>query len=125
MIRLIAAEFKKVFKKKAIYIMLIVAIGFSVLTNVIYKYAVNNFFEEENRYTNKADRKDLIEYSKTLSLRNPNEVDEYISTQTEIYFYDFCLENEEWRCDVLTTDYYSTVYNYMDSIYCFIQTFER
>ena len=117
MIRLIAAEFKKVFKKKAIYIMLIVAIGFSVLTNVIYKYAVNNFFEEANRYTNKADRKDLIEYSKTLSLRNPNEVDEYISTQTEIYFYDFCLENEEWRCDVLTGDYYSTVYNYMDSIY--------
>ena len=118
MIRLIAAEFKKVFKKKAIYIMLIVAIGFSLLTNVIYKYAVHSsFFGNENRYNNKADRDDLISYSKTLNLKKPEELDEYIYDQTEIYFYDFCLENEEWRCNILTSEYYSTVYDYMESVY--------
>lgn len=117
MIRLISAELKKVFKKKAIYIMLIIVLGFGILTNLIYKYADKFSFGETNRYQSKADRDDLAKYSKTLNLKRQEELDEYIYDQTEIYFYDFCLENEEWRCTFLTEEYYSLVYDYMESTY--------
>ncbi|MBO4245909.1 MAG: ABC transporter permease subunit [Bacilli bacterium] len=117
MIRLIGAEFKKVFSKKAIYIMLIIALGFGILTNLIYKYADKLDFIYDNRYQSKEERDDLIKYSKTLNLKKPEELDEYIYNQTEIYFYDFCIDNEEWRCNILTSDYYELVYNYMNSLY--------
>ena len=117
MIRLISAELKKVFKKKAIYIMLIIVLGFGILTNLIYKYADKFTFGEDNRYHSKAERDDLAKYAKTLNLKKPEELDEYIYDQTEIYFYDYCMENEEWRCTFLVEDSYSTVFNYMDSLY--------
>lgn len=117
MIRLISAEFKKVFKKKAIYIMLIIVFGFGILTNLIYKYADKFNFGEEKRYQSIAERDDLEKYSKTLNLKKPDELDEYIYDQTEIYFYDYCMHNDEWRCDFLVDNYYSTVFNYMDSLY--------
>ena len=40
--RLIKNELAKVFKKKSIYILLIVTFAFVILTNVIYKYAYSN-----------------------------------------------------------------------------------
>ena len=118
MINLIKAEFKKVFKKKAIYIMLIVSLGFGLLFNVIYKYMYNiDLGFGGNNYQSKEERNNLVKASKELNLNKVEELDEYISNQTEIFFYDYCMENEEWRCEVLTGDLYSYVNNYMDSMY--------
>ena len=80
MISLIKNEITKIFKKKSIYVMLIVTLGFTILTNVIYKYIYNM----NTDFVSEGYIKSLEEAQKNLDPNNPEEVGSYVSNQTEL-----------------------------------------
>lgn len=92
--RLIKNELAKVFKKKSIYILLIVTFAFVILTNVIYKYAYSNLaiFDE---YGINAMKEEL----KTLDPEKPEDVQEYLMVKSQIDLYDYSKEydSSSWQ----------------------------
>lgn len=115
MFNLVRAEFKKLFKRKAIYIVFAIAIGYIFLINGAYKWIENSSFLNEDYYHSsllkKADEKTL----KELDENDKDDVYLYISLKSELYIFDYC-ENETWRCDYLSNNY-TIVEQYFDSLY--------
>ena len=86
MINLIGNEFKKIFKKKTIYILLIITIGYIVLSNIMtkitndYQYGYYFYDESDVKYyesklsdldpNNVSDLSDYIDYKKNIELIN-------------------------------------------------------
>lgn len=98
---LIKNEITKILKKKSIYIMLIVTLGFTILTNVIYKYAYSAIMN--GSYYSEGYIKLLEEDIKKLNPENPEEVDEYISYKTDIDTYNLLKEYDKnsWQYEVV------------------------
>lgn len=98
---LIKNEITKILKKKSIYIMLIVTLGFTILTNVIYKYAYSAIMN--GTYYSEGYIKLLEEDIKRLNPENPEEVDEYISYKTDIETYNLLKEYDKnsWQYEVI------------------------
>lgn len=98
---LIKNEITKILKKKSIYIMLIVTLGFTILTNVIYKYAYSAIMN--GSYYSEGYIKMLEEEIKKLNPENPSEVDEYISYKTDIETYNLLKQYDKnsWQYEVI------------------------
>lgn len=119
---LIKNEITKIFKKKSIYIMLIVTLGFTILTNVIYKYAYPSMMS--GNYYSEGYIKIIEEQIKELNPENPVEVDEYIQCKNDIDTYNLLkqYDKDSWQYEVILnygTGYISEInyytYEYKDS----------
>lgn len=99
--KLIKNELTKIFKKKSIYITLLVVLAFVVLTNCIYK-----FFFTNNNY---AYSDNYIKYTKEeLAKLDPNKTSDikmYIELKTEVDVYDMMNKYEKgaWQRDIVST----------------------
>lgn len=99
MSKLIKNELTKIFKKKSIYITLLVILAFVILTNCIYKffYTSSTFYGES-----------YIEYAKEeLAKLDPNKVSDikmYIDLKTTVEVYEMQekYEKDDWRRDILS-----------------------
>ena len=92
MSNLIKNELTKIFKKKSIYITLIVILGFVILTNCIYKYFYNTGSSEY--YS-----EDYIQYVKEsishLDPEKPSDTSMYIDFKTTLDMYEITKEFED------------------------------
>ena len=99
--KLIKNELTKIFKKKNIYITLLVVLAFVVLTNCIYKF----FFTSSNY----AYSDNYIQYTKEeLAKLDPNKTSDikmYIELKTEVDVYDMMNKYEKgaWQRDIVST----------------------
>lgn len=102
MSKLIKNEITKIFKKKSIYITLLVVLAFIILTNCIYKFFYNtgNYIEYGENY---------IQYAKEeiakLDPKKPSDAKMYIELKTTLDIYEMTQKYEEnsWQRDVLST----------------------
>ena len=80
MINIIKNEITKIFKKKSIYVMLIITFAFIILTNVLYKFIIPKLFNAsafDNIVTESVKNE-----MKNLNINNPQDVDLYITDKT-------------------------------------------
>lgn len=97
---LIKNELTKIFKKKGIYITLLVILAFVILTNCIYKYFYNS--QSHSYYSN-----GYIEYTKQeiakLDPSKPSDTKMYIELKTQLDIYDMMKEYEEdaWQREII------------------------
>jgi len=97
--KLIKNELTKIFKKKSIYITLLVILAFVILTNCIYKFFYNSSTFYGDTY---------IEYAKEeLAKLDPNKVSDikmYIDLKTTVEIYEMQekYEKDDWRRDILS-----------------------
>ncbi|HOP66043.1 MAG TPA: hypothetical protein PLX66_03420, partial [Bacilli bacterium] len=113
MIKLIKNELIKIFHKKSIYIILAICLAFVILTNYIYKN-VNTFYSTAD---NKEYINSLIEEQKTIDLSNSDNIDWYVSNQTEIDMYNLKEHygTDSWQSALIVDRLYETIYqiNYL------------
>ena len=102
MSKLIKNELTKIFKKKSIYITLLVILAFVILTNCIYK-----FFFHTGSYDSYSDN--YIQYVKEeiakLDPNNPSDTKMYIELKSNLDVYDMMqkYEKDSWQRDILST----------------------
>lgn len=100
MSNLIKNELTKIFKKKGIYITLLVVLAFIILTNCIYKYFYND--DVSSYYYSE----DYIEYAKQdiskLDPNKPSDTAKYIELKTQIDIYDIIrkYDSKSWQREV-------------------------
>ena len=108
MSRLIKNELTKIFKKKSIYITLLVILAFVILTNCIYKF----FYQSTNSY---GYSDNYIQYVKEeLAKLDPNKSSDtklYIDLKSEVELYEMIQRYEEdaWQRDILSTRVFTYV----------------
>ena len=101
MSKLIKNELTKIFKKKSIYITIMVILAFVILTNCIYKFFMNgnNYYYNDN----------YIEYAREeirkLDPNKPSDLSMYIDFKSEIDIYDLSskYENDAWQRDIIAS----------------------
>lgn len=99
---LIKNELTKIFKKKSIYITLLVILAFVILTNCIYKffYGSNSYYEYSDSY---------IQYIKEelakLDPNKPSDTKMYIELKSDLEIYEMREKYQEdaWQGDILAT----------------------
>ncbi len=96
---LIKNEIIKIFKKKSIYVMLIVTFAFTILTNVIYKYIYNM----NGDYFSEGYIEVLEEQQKSLNPDNPEEVSIYINNKTDLDTYNLAkqYDKDSWQYEII------------------------
>lgn len=109
MINLIRNEFIKLFKKKSIYILLVVMFGFIVLNNFLTKEfstaIIDGSLEEANISY-------LKEEMKTLDKSNPDEKAQYYTDLSEIETYELTKKyKEEWKVSLINLKLRDIIYN--------------
>ncbi len=112
MIRLIGAEFKKVFSKKAVYVMFIIGFAFCILNNVIYRYMdnLNEFIFSEKSYYQSEDEYNMQkEFLKDVDYNNVDQKKEYIAIKTDLEIFEYCLKVESWQCDYFVDNHFEDV----------------
>ena len=83
MFNLIRNELLKIFKKKSMLVLLIISLGFIVLTNFIY----HNLYDDSfgiTEYIEELDEANLKEEMKGLNLKNRDDLIDYISYKTDL-----------------------------------------
>lgn len=103
MSNLIKNELIKIFKKKGIYITLLVILAFVVLTNCIYKY----FFNDINSIDySKAEIEYIKEEMATLDPNKPSDTMIYIEYKTEIEIYEMQqkYDKESWQREIISNN---------------------
>lgn len=119
MISLIKNEFTKVFKKKTIYILLIITLGYIILTNLIMKYNQNDYMTYYYDF-------DTSYYEDALSSLDPNNPLDYkqffeYKRQLEALKLSKQYGNNSWQVHIINTKligYIDTMieYEYTDDI---------
>lgn len=100
---LIKNELTKIFKKKGIYITLLVILAFVILTNCIYKY-----FYHDASYSYYSDS--YIEYTKQeiakLDPNKPSDTQMYIDLKTQLDIYNMMgkYDKEAWQREIINSN---------------------
>jgi len=100
---LIKNELIKIFKKKGIYITLLVILAFVILTNCVYKYFYNNM--SYSYYSN-----GYIEYTKQeiakLDPSKPSDTKMYIDLKTQLDIFDMMekYEKDAWQREIINSN---------------------
>lgn len=108
MSRLIKNELTKIFKKRSIYITLLVILAFVILTNCIYK-----FFYHSGIYHEYSDN--YIQYMKeelaTLDPNKPSDIKMYVDITSQLEVYDMQQKYEKgaWQINIISTQVASYV----------------
>lgn len=100
---LIKNEITKILKKKSIYVLLIIAIAYALLTNCIYKFVYSNL---QNLLLNDSyETSYLEEQLKTLDTNKPSDLSEYISVKSELETYQLKknYEKNSWQEYIIDT----------------------
>lgn len=79
MVKLIKAEFKKILHKKSFYIVSLIFVLYTILTNIIYK-SIDNY----EVFNETIDIQEYIEINNNLNLENEEDLEEYVSNLTLI-----------------------------------------
>ena len=113
MINLIKNELIKIFKRKTIYILMIITFAFVIFHNVIYKVA-NKLVDSYNLEYSSITEKDYEEAKEEISKLNPNnsnDVDDYILLKTEMDIYQISKNYKKgsWQEYLINTDLMNTV----------------
>lgn len=102
MIKLIGNEFKKIFKKKTIYILLFITLAYIILSNFIIKFNSNDF-----TYFYTGDIKYYESELTTLDPNNPSELPLYIEIKSQLEIskltHEYGGENS-WQAYIINTD---------------------
>lgn len=108
---LIKNELIKIFRKKSVYIILIVIFLFMILTNFIYKSMYSKSSIYGHRYS-ESYLSDLKEQIKNINVNSDR--DHYISTKTEIDFYELLKKynNDSWQAYIVDRDFFTYLYDY-------------
>ena len=101
MTSLIKNELIKIFKKKAIYITLLVVLAFVILTNCIYKFFLNN--TGSYSYYSEGYIEYLKEEIAKLDPSKPEDIKMYIEVKTNLDIYELMqkYENDSWQIKVI------------------------
>ena len=120
MINLIGNELKKIFKKKTIYILLIITLAYILLMNIMIKvtddgYSYHYYYEGDIEYY-----ESMLD---SLNPQNTSELSDYINYKTQVELLNLTKEygNESWQAfvinSVLTSDINTIVaHEYSDEI---------
>ena len=109
---LIKNELIKIFRKKSVYIILIVMFLFMILTNCIYRYMYSDVISEEYRlddtYISEA-RENIKDIDTNLNSENRNY---YINTKTDVDYYDLYkkYDKNSWQAYIIKRDFYNYLY---------------
>ena len=120
MIKLIGNELKKIFKKKTIYILLIITFGYILLSNIMIKATDNGY---SRYYYYEGDLEIYEEMMSELDLGDPLERAQYIDTKNDIELGKLTKKygNDSWQAYVINnmlTPYLHTIlsYEYSDEV---------
>ena len=120
MIKLIGNELKKIFKKKTIYILLIITFGYILLSNIMIKATDNGY---SRYYYYEGDLEIYEEMMSELDLEDPLERAQYIDTKNDIELGKLTKKygNDSWQAYVINnmlTPYLHTIlsYEYSDEV---------
>ena len=114
MINLIGNELKKIFKKKTIYILLIIIVGYIILSNIMMKlnnteYQYHYYYDGEIEY--------LESYLSELDPNNPSEYPDFASFKRQLEIMNLSKEygNNSWQAYIINTKlsgYIDTIIEY-------------
>lgn len=100
---LIKNELTKIFKKKSIYIVLLVTLAFVILSNCMYKYFYNsgNYSYYSEVYVEEAKRQ-----IKELDPEKPSDTQLYIEYKTIVDIYDMMQQykNDDWQVQIIASN---------------------
>lgn len=98
--RLIKNELAKIFKKKSIYITLLVILAFVILTNCIYKFFYQNEYDSYNDNYIQSTKEELAR----LDPNKPSDTKMYIDLQSQVEVYDMRkkYEKDAWQRNIIT-----------------------
>ena len=120
MIKLIGNELKKIFKKKTIYILLIITFGYILLSNIMIKATDNGY---SRYYYYEGDLEIYEEMMSELDLEDPLERAQYIDIKNDIELGKLTKKygNDSWQAYVINnmlTPYLHTIlsYEYSDEV---------
>ena len=120
MINLIKNEFIKVFKKKTIYILLIITLGYILLTNLIMKYNPNEYV---TYYYYDSDASYYEDALSSLDPNNPADYQQYFENKRQLEALKLTKQygNNSWQAYIINTKligYIDTIieYEYTDGI---------
>ena len=120
MIKLVGNELKKIFKKKTIYILIIITFGYILLSNIMIKATDNGY---SRYYYYEGDLEIYEEMMSELDLEDPLERAQYIDTKNDIELGKLTKKygNDSWQAYVINnmlTPYLHTIlsYEYSDEI---------
>lgn len=120
MINLIKNEFIKVFKKKTIYILLIITLGYILLTNLIMKYNPNEYL---TYYYYDSDASYYEDALSSLDPNNPADYQQYFENKRQLEALKLTKQygNNSWQAYIINTKligYIDTIieYEYTDGI---------
>ncbi len=103
MSNLIKNELTKIFKKKSIYIVLLVTLAFVILSNCMYKYFYNsgNYSYYSEVYVEEAKRQ-----IKELDPEKPSDTQLYIEYKTVVDIYDMMQQykNDDWQVQIIASN---------------------
>ena len=102
MINLIGNELKKIFKKKTIYILLIIIVGYILISNIIIKatddgYSYHYYYEGDIEY--------IENYLSELDPNNPSEYPDFASFKRQLETLNLTKKygNDSWQAYVINT----------------------
>ena len=120
MINLIGNELKKVFKKKTIYILLIIIVGYILLSNIMIKVTDNGY---QYYYYYESDIEYYEDYLSTLNPNNPADLSTYIQMKSNVELLNLTKKygNNSWQAYVINnmlSNQINTIvsYEYSDEI---------
>ena len=120
MIKLIGNELKKIFKKKTIYILLIITFGYILLSNIMIKATDNGY---SRYYYYEGDLEIYEEMMSEIDLEDPLERAQYIDIKNDIELGKLTKKygNDSWQAYVINnmlTPYLHTIlsYEYSDEV---------
>ena len=111
MINLIGNELKKIFKKKTIYILLIIIVGYIILSNIMIKVTDNGF---QYYYYDESDIKYIESYLSELDPNNPSEYPDFASFKRQLETLTLTQKygNKSWQAYIIN----SKLIGYIDTM---------
>ena len=111
MINLIGNELKKIFKKKTIYILLIIIVGYILLSNIMIKITDNGY---QYYYYYEGDIEYYEDLLSTLDSNNSADLSTYIEAKSQIELLELTKKygNDSWQAYVINT----MLNNYVNTI---------
>ena len=111
MINLIGNELKKIFKKKTIYILLIIIVGYIILSNVILRITDTGY---QNHYYYEGDIEYIESYLKELDPNNPAEYPDFASFKRQLETLNLIKKygNNSWQAYIIN----SKLSGYLDTL---------
>ena len=102
MINLIGNELKKIFKKKTIYILLIIIVGYIILSNIMIKVTDNGF---QYYYYDESDIEYIESYLSELDPNNPSEYPDFASFKRQLETLKLTQKygNKSWQAYIINT----------------------